>query len=88
MTIRRCRSEKLAKEWQGKKDFYMISPCTAGLVLWLLNTAGYRARRLISLGVYLVSVMSVDTLKVFSKLMNLLYLSFRYLFWLYSCVVY
>lgn len=39
-----------------------------------------------SLGVYLVSLMSVDTLKVFSKTMNLLYLSFRYLFWLYSCI--
>ena len=39
-----------------------------------------------SLGVYLVSLMLVDMLKVFSKAMNLLYLSFRYLFWLYSCI--
>lgn len=39
-----------------------------------------------SLGVYLVSLISVVTLKVFSKAMNLLYLSFRCLFWLYFCI--
>lgn len=37
-------------------------------------------------GVSLVSLMSVVMLKVFIEVKNLLYLSFRYLVWLYSCI--
>ena len=46
MSIRRCCGEKLAKEWQGKKDFYIVSPCTTSLVLWLVEHSWMQTQKI------------------------------------------
>lgn len=51
MSTRRHCGEKLAKKWQGKKDFFffflnIVLSCTAGLVLWVVEHSWMQSQKI------------------------------------------